>query len=104
EVLSPDGSGNSDRVISIALSDNTGWEELIIVDANKVKESERSALRRLTALIKERDPDVIEGHDLFRVHLPYLVARAKKLKTKLDWGRSGGFFLSRPTPFHTAET
>ena len=56
--------------MSIALSDNTGWEELIVVDPNNVEESERNALRRLTALIKERDPDVIEGHDLFRVHLP----------------------------------
>src|SRR5215470_10435874 len=103
EVLSRDESGDSDHVMSIALSDNTGWEELIVVDANTLEESERNALRRLTALIKERDPDVIEGHDLFRVHLPYLVGRAKKLKTKLDWGRSGGFLRSRPSRLQIAE-
>ena len=103
EVLSTDGSGDSDHVMSIALSDNTGWEELIIVDAKNAEESERNTLRRLTALIKERDPDVIEGHDLFRVHLPSLVARAKKLKTKLDWGRSGGFLRSRPSRLQIAE-
>src|SRR5215470_2139842 len=103
EVLSRDGSGESDHIMSIALSDNTGWEELIIVGAKDVEESERNALRRLTALIKERDPDVIEGHDLFRVHLPYLVARAKKLKTKLDWGRSGDFLRSRPSRLQIAE-
>ena len=103
EVLSTDGSGDSGHVMSIALSDSTGWEELIIVDANNVEESERNALRRLTALVKERDPDVIEGHDLFRVHLPLLVARAKKLKTKLDWGRSGGFLRSRPSRLQIAE-
>src|SRR5262249_40520357 len=89
--------GNNDHMISIALSDNNGWEELIIVDPNNRAESERNALRQLTALIRERDPDVIEGHDLFRVHLPLLVARAKKLKTKLDWGRNGGFLRSRPS-------
>lgn len=98
-----DGAGNNDHIISIGLSDNTGWEELIIIDANNADESERDALRRLTALIKERDPDVIEGHDLFRVHLPLLVARAKKLKTKLDWGRSGGFLRSRPSRLQIAE-
>ncbi len=106
EVLSVVGvgdPGNNDHVMSIALSDNTGWEELIVVDPNNVEESERNALRRLTALIKERDPDVIEGHDLFRVHLPLLVARAKKLKTKLDWGRSGGFLRSRPSRLQIAE-
>ncbi len=94
---------NDERIMSIALSDDTGWEELILVDPNNVEESERSAIRRLTALIKEGNPDVIEGHDLFRVHLPLLVDRAKKLKTKLDWGRSGGFLRSRPSRLQIAE-
>src|SRR6476620_4125407 len=100
---SRDDPGHNDHILSIALSDNTGWEELILVDPNNIEESERNALRRLTALIKEHDPDVIEGHDLFRVHLPLLVARAKKLKTKLDWGRSGGFLRSRPSRLQIAE-
>src|SRR5437899_1501677 len=100
---SGDDPDDKDHVMSIALSDNTGWEELIIVDPNNVEESERNALRRLTALIKERDPDVIEGHNLFRSDLPYLVDRAKKLKTKLDWGRSGGFLRSRPSRLQIAE-
>jgi DNA polymerase, archaea type len=94
---------NDEHVMSIALSDNTGWDELIVVDPNNLEESERNAVRRLTALIKERDPDVIEGHDLFRVHLPLLLTRAKKLKTKLDWGRSGGFLRSRPSRLQIAE-
>jgi DNA polymerase, archaea type len=98
-----DADATTDHIMSIALCDNTGWEEIIIVDANNREESERNALKRLTALIKERDPDVIEGHDLFRVHLPLLVARAKKLKTKLDWGRSGGFLRSRPSRLQIAE-
>jgi DNA polymerase elongation subunit (family B) len=54
-------------------------------------------------LIRERDPDVIEGHDLFRSHLPYLVERAKKTKTKLDWGRGAGFLRSRPSRLQIAE-
>src|SRR6202035_994281 len=86
--------GENDHIISIAVADNSGWEELIVIDADNLEESEHAAIKRLTALIKERDPDVIEGHDLFRVDLPYLVARAKKAKTKLDWGRSDGFLRS----------
>jgi DNA polymerase, archaea type len=89
--------------MSIALSDNTGWEELIMVDPTNVEKSEHAALKRLTALIKERDPDVIEGHNLFRFNLPYLVARAKRAKTKLDWGRGGGFLRSRPSRLQIAE-
>jgi DNA polymerase I len=93
----------NNHIMSIALSDNTGWEELIIVDPTSVEESEHAALKRLTALIKECDPDVIEGHNLFRFDLPYLVSRVKKAKTKLDWGRSGGFLRSRPSRLQIAE-
>src|SRR5213596_2249729 len=106
EVLSVAGGddpGRDDHVMGIAVSDNTGWEELIVVDPNNVEDSEHAALKRLTSLVKERDPDVIEGHNLFRFDLPYLVGRAKKLKTKLDWGRSGGFLRSRPSRLQIAE-
>jgi DNA polymerase I len=96
-------AGPSDHIMSIALSDNSGWEELIVVDPKNVEESERTALKHLTSLIKERDPDVIEGHNLFRFDLPYLVQRARKTKTKLDWGRSGGFLRSRPSRLQIAE-
>jgi DNA polymerase I len=95
--------GNDQHIMIIAVSDHGGWEELIIVDPEDADQSERNAIKRLTALVKERDPDVIEGHDLFRIHLPYLVARAKKLKTKLDWGRSNGFLRSRPSRLQIAE-
>ncbi len=109
EVLSFDAVGGAgdpgrgDHIMSIALSDNTGWEELLVVDSRNVEESEHDALKRLTSLVKERDPDVIEGHNLFRFDLPYLVARAKKAKTKLDWGRSDEFLRSRPSRLQIAE-
>src|SRR5213596_667039 len=106
EVLSVAGvdePGDKDHIMSMTVSDNTGWEELIMVDPNNVEDSEHAALKRLTSLVKERDPDVIEGHNLFRFDLPYLVARAKKLKTKLDWGRSAGFLRSRPSRLQIAE-
>ena len=108
EVLSPTGENDlaqasQNHIASIALSDNSGWEELIVVDPKNADESEHAAIKRLTSIIKERDPDVIEGHDLFRFDLPYLVARARKAKTKLDWGRSGGFLRSRPSRLQIAE-
>src|SRR5437016_1182196 len=106
EVLSVAGvdePGDKDHIMSMTVSDNTGWEELLIIDPKNVEQSEHDALKRLTSLVKERDPDVIEGHNLFRFDLPYLVQRAKKTKTKLDWGRSGGFLRSRPSRLQIAE-
>ena len=54
-----------DHITSIAVSDHTGWEELIEVDPRAIEESEHAAIKRLTNLIRERDPDVILGdlHD-----------------------------------------
>ena len=108
EVLSPTGESDladasQNAIASIAVSDNNGWQQLIVVDPENAEESERDALKQLTAIIKERDPDVIEGHDLFRFDLPCLVARARKAKVKLDWGRSGGFLRSRPSRLQIAE-
>ena len=108
DVLGPTGEGDlaeasQTHLASISLSDNTGWEQLIMVDPGAAEESEHAALKQLTATIKERDPDVIEGHDLFRFTLPLLVARARKAKVKLDWGRSGGFLRSRPSRLQIAE-
>jgi DNA polymerase, archaea type len=92
-----------DHITSIAVSDNSGWEELIGIEPQAIEESEHAAIKRLTNLIKERDPDVIEGHNLFKFDLPFLVARARKARTKLDWGRSGGFLRSRPSRLQIAE-
>jgi len=108
EVLSPTGESDladasQNAIASIAVSDNNGWQQLIVVDPEDAEDSERDALKQLTAIIKERDPDVIEGHDLFRFDLPCLVARARKAKVKLDWGRSGGFLRSRPSRLQIAE-
>ncbi len=107
EVLSFGGgdleAAADDHITSIAVADNTGWEELIEVDPRAIDESEHAAIKRLTTLIRERDPDVIEGHNLFKFDLPFVVARARKAKTKLDWGRSGGFLRSRPSRLQIAE-
>ncbi len=104
EVIALAEPGDADEhITSIAVSDNTGWEELMGVDPNAIEKSEHAAIKRLTSLIKERDPDVIEGHNLFKSDLPLLVARARKLKTKLDWGRDGGFLRSRPSRLQIAE-
>src|SRR5437016_7023452 len=42
-----DASAPGDHIMSIALSDNTGWEDLIVVDPKKAEESEHNAIKRL---------------------------------------------------------
>ena len=99
----PNAERAEDCLMGIAVSDQTGWEELILVDpANPVK-TEKAALERLNALIAERDPDVFEGHNIFKFDLPYLAARAKRHKVKLPWGRDGTLLTSRPSRVQIAE-
>jgi DNA polymerase, archaea type len=98
EFSSPD----RDAVSAIALSDATGWEEIFVIEPDSV-EFERAALESATAIIQERDPDVIEGHNLFKFDLPFLAARAKRLKVRLAWGRDGSMLTSRPSRLQIAE-
>ncbi len=78
-----DARKTEDRILAIALSDNFGWEE--IIDSRKLTEPEM--LRRLAQVVKEQDPDTIEGHDLFEHTLPYLARRAELLSVELSLGR-----------------
>ena len=78
---------------SIHLADSTGWSRML----------DRSELAALTEIIRERDPDVIEGHDLFKKILPGLAAHARNAKVKLLWGRDGAPLSSRPSRIQVAE-
>ena len=99
----PSAERESDHLMAIAVGDSTGWEELILVDRADAAASEKAAIERLTSLIRERDPDVIEGHNLFKFDLPYLVTRAKLRKVKLAWGRDRSIPFTRASRVQIAE-
>lgn len=70
------------RVLLIAVSDNRGLVELIEGDEPEI-------LERFAALVRERDPDVIEGHNVYGFDLPYVMARCKRHGIRLALGRDG---------------
>ena len=97
EFCNPDREG--DRIIAIALADQTGWRQVL----SGVEWEERALLERFVALIRERDPDVIEGHNLFNFDLPYLKTRARLQGVRLALGRDGSAPDSRPSRFSAGE-
>ena len=99
----PSADRASDHLMAIAMSDATGWEEFVLIDRKDVAASEQAALERVTALIQERNPDVIEGHNLFKFDLPYLITRARLRKVKLAWGRDGSIPTTRASRIQIAE-
>ncbi|MBI2877779.1 MAG: DNA polymerase II [Candidatus Tectomicrobia bacterium] len=88
-----------DRVIAITLSDSTGWERLI----SGRELSEEEMLAEMVREIRQRDPDVIEGHNLFRFDLEYLEARAKRYGIPLALGRDGSALGGHPSRMQIAE-
>ncbi|MEI6217781.1 MAG: DNA polymerase domain-containing protein, partial [bacterium] len=82
-----------DRIIAVGLGDESGWGE--ILDGSRMPEKE--LLERTFALIIERDPDVIEGHNIFNFDIPYLLERARRHSVKPAVGRDGSVPKSRPS-------
>jgi DNA polymerase I len=89
----------ADRIISIAVMDSTGYREVL---SGRVLD-EGPMLERLSAIIRARDPDVLEGHNLFRFDLEYLRIRAARLGVRLAWGRDGSEPKVRQSRFTVAE-
>src|SRR3990170_375729 len=95
----PNAARESDRITAIALSDSTGWERLI----SGKEYGEAEMFGEMVKEIRQRDPDVIEGHNLFRFDLEYIEARAKRHKVKLGVGRDGSPLAGHASRMQIAE-
>ncbi len=73
------------RIILIAVRDSTGFEALL--EAPEPRD-EAQAIRDLVRIIQQRDPDVIENHNLVGFDLPFLEGRASALGIRLEIGRN----------------
>ena len=96
----PNAKREEDKIIIISFSDNSGWEKYLLSDETT---SEKQILEQFVTIIKERDPDVIEGHNLFRFDLPFIEERAKRHKVKLSIGRNNGVPKTRTSRFSVVE-
>jgi DNA polymerase, archaea type len=95
----PNPGRPGDRIVAIALADQSGWER--IITGHDLSEPEM--LAELALEIRRRDPDVIEGHNLFRFDLEYIAARARRHRIQLNWGRDGSALRSHASRMNIAE-
>src|SRR3989475_1576008 len=95
----PSAARSGDRIIAVALADSTGFRHVVRGD----RLDERALLEECSRIIRERDPDVIEGHNIFRFDLEYLEARARLHRATLAWGRGGESLRSRVARLQIAE-
>ena len=88
-----------DPVIIVSLSDNRSWEHVI----HSKGRSEKALLEELVSIIRQKDPDVIEGHNIFGFDLPYLQRRCELNGVRFAIGRDGQMPRSYPSSIRFAE-
>ncbi len=88
-----------DRIIAMAMCDSRGWETVL----KGTEADEAGMLVEMVRLIRERDPDVIEGHNLFRFDLEYIEARAARYRVPLTLGRDGSVLQGHPSRMQIGE-
>jgi DNA polymerase elongation subunit (family B) len=93
----PDRPG--DRIILASLSDGRGFERLL--DGRELAEAD--LLRELVATVRSRDPDVIEGHNIFNFDLWYLAARCRLHGVPFAIGRDGSEPVASASRVHFAD-
>jgi DNA polymerase I len=80
-------SADRGRIFMVAVQDTGGLAT--VLEAPK-ESDEADLITNLCALIRERNPDIIENHNLFGFDLPFLFDRAQALGVKLAMGRAEG--------------
>ncbi len=88
-----------DPIIIISLSDNNGWEHIIHAKSH----SEKELLEELVKIIRLKDPDIIEGHNIFSFDLSYIQRRCEILGVEFRIGRDGSVPRSYPASIRFAE-
>lgn len=82
-----DARNADDRVLAIGLQCGARRELLQLEEESPA--GEKALLLRFNEVFREMDPDVVEGHNLFKFDLDYLRQRCRRHKVPCAWGRFG---------------
>jgi DNA polymerase I len=97
----PDANRAEDRIIAIGLRVE-GASRLLLLSEMK-DAAEKKLLDEFCTVLAEIDPDVIEGHNLFKFDLDYLRLRSRRHKVPCAWGRYGQRASFRSSRLKVAE-
>lgn len=77
------------QIFMVAVKDSDGFAA--VLDTERISEAELIA--QLAQIILDRDPDVIENHNVFDFDIRFLMRRAQALGLALPLGRDGSTFI-----------
>ena len=90
-----------DRVLAIGL--RVGERNRLLVLEEMTDAAEKVLLQEFNAAIAEEDPDIIEGHNIFKFDLDFLRQRCRRFKVPCAWGRYGQKATFRSSRLKVAE-
>lgn len=104
----PNPRNKEDRVLAIGvlfdagLGNGPGEPEFLLLE-EETDAAERELLKQFGQRLRELDPDVIEGHNIFNFDLDYLQQRCRRFRLRCDWGRFGAEASARKSRLRVAE-
>jgi DNA polymerase elongation subunit (family B) len=96
-----DAERPDDRVLAIGMRSG-GRNRLLLLEA-MTDEAEKRLLVSFNAELAALDPDVIEGHNIFKFDLDYLRLRCRQRRVPCAWGRFGQKATFRNSRLKVAE-
>lgn len=96
-----DAKNPDDRILAIGLQCGDTRELLTLAEESPA--GEKQLLQTFNERLRALDPDVIEGHNLFKFDLDYLRQRARRHKVPCAWGRFGLNAVFRNSRMKVAE-
>jgi DNA polymerase elongation subunit (family B) len=96
-----DAERPGDRVLAIGMRFG-GVDRLLLLDA-MTDEAEKALLLSFNRELAALDPDVIEGHNIFKFDLDYLRTRCRLRRVPCAWGRFGQKATFRSSRLKVAE-
>ena len=96
-----DATNPGDHVLAIGLR-VAGRNRLLVLD-EPTPAAEKKLLENFNVALREEDPDIIEGHNIFKFDLDYLRQRCRLHKVPCAWGRFGQKATFRNSRLKVAE-
>ncbi len=82
-----DARNEGDRILAVGLQCGDR-RELLALD-EETDDGEKRLLLRFNDMLAELDPDLVEGHNIFKFDLDYLRQRSRRHRVPCAWGRFG---------------
>ncbi len=82
-----DAKNPGDRVLAIGLQ--CGARRELLTLGEETDAGEKRLLLAFNEMLRTLDPDVVEGHNIFKFDLDYLRTRSKRHRVPCAWGRFG---------------